>query len=325
MFSWSVASGEQRRRSFSDMTTKEATTLLIDRFRERRPIRTGSFIVTVFGDSISPRGGTVWLGSLISALANFDINQRLVRTSVFRLAREGWLTARQKGRRSYYSLTVEGRERFALATRRIYGEPHADWSGEWCLVILPQLDSGERERIRKDLGWLGFGAFSGNLLALPITDLGQLRKQLAELGHLDKVVVMSATTPDGRYGEALQRLVHDSWGLAELENRYVAFIDEFQPVLDHLQRTVGVDPQTAFQVRTLLIHEYRKILLRDPWLPAELLPDNWHGTVAYHLCRDLYRAVYREAEEYLGDDMETADGPLPPSAPHFYQRFGGLA
>jgi len=306
------------------MVSQEATARLIDQFRARRPIRTGSFIVTVFGDSISPRGGTVWLGSLITALENFDINQRLVRTSVFRLAKEGWLTARQKGRRSYYSLTVEGRERFALATSRIYGEPHADWSGEWCLIILPQLEPGERELIRKDLGWLGFGAFSGNLLALPVTDLAQLRAQLADLGHLDKIVVMSATTPGGLYGEPVRKLVHDSWGLADLESRYLAFIGEFEPVLADLKRGGAIDPRIAFQVRTLLIHEYRKILLRDPWLPAELLPDHWHGTVAYHLCRDLYRAVYRETEEYLGDDMETDDGPLPPSAAHFYQRFGGL-
>ena len=303
---------------------EEATTRLIDHFRAQRPIRTGSLIVTVFGDSISPRGGTVWLGSLITALENFDINQRLVRTSVFRLAKEGWLTARQKGRRSYYSLTIEGRERFALATRRIYGEPQVDWSGEWCLVILPQLETGERELIRKDLGWLGFGTFSGNLLALPVNDLGQLRKQLGELGHLDKIVVMSATTPEGRYGDPVRKLVHDGWGLADLESRYLDFIAEFEPVLAHLKRAGAVDPKTGFQIRTLLIHEYRKILLRDPWLPAELLPDNWHGTVAYQLCRDLYRAVYREAEEYLGADMENAAGPLPPSAPHFYQRFGGL-
>lgn len=307
------------------MTRNEATKRLIDRFRARRPIRSGSLIVTVFGDSISPRGGTVWLGSLITALENFDINQRLVRTSVFRLAKEGWLTARQEGRRSYYSLTIEGRERFALATRRIYGEPQAEWSGEWCLVILPKLEPAEREQIRKDLGWLGFGAFSGSLLALPVTDLSQLRKQLAELGFLDKVIVMSATTPEGRYGDAMRMLVHDSWGLAELENRYLSFIAEFEPVLSYLKGTDGVDPKTGFQLRTLLIHEYRRILLRDPWLPAELLPDDWHGTVAYYLCRDLYRAVYREAEEYLGSGMETVEGPLPPLAPHFYQRFGGLA
>ena len=58
--------------------------------------------------------------------------------------------------------------------------------------------------------------------------------------------------------------------------------------------------------------------------PAELLPANWHGTAAYQLCRNLYRAVYAAADDYLTETMETAEGPLPPPAPAFMKRFGGL-
>jgi phenylacetic acid degradation operon negative regulatory protein len=74
----------------------------------------------------------------------------------------------------------------------------------------------------------------------------------------------------------------------------------------------------------LLIQEYRKVLLRDPWLPAELLPDNWQGTAAYQLCRNLYRVVREPADAYLDATMETADGPLPPPSRSYWQRFGGL-
>jgi phenylacetic acid degradation operon negative regulatory protein len=80
----------------------------------------------------------------------------------------------------------------------------------------------------------------------------------------------------------------------------------------------------AFQVRTLLIQEYRKVLLRDPLLPVELLPPGWHGASAYQLCRNLYRAVFARSEEYLSTAMETESGPLPPPAPEFFARFGGL-
>ena len=66
------------------------------------------------------------------------------------------------------------------------------------------------------------------------------------------------------------------------------------------------------------------MLLRDPLLPAELLPQGWHGVPAYQLCRNLYRQVYAAADEFLGEAMETADGPLPPPSPDFYRRFGGL-
>ena len=54
-------------------------------FRGRRPIRAGSLIITVFCDTVSQHGNAVWLGSLIDALSPFGLNQRLIRTSVYRL------------------------------------------------------------------------------------------------------------------------------------------------------------------------------------------------------------------------------------------------
>jgi phenylacetic acid degradation operon negative regulatory protein len=48
------------------MTIESASRKLVAEFRSRRTLRTGSLITTVFGDSIAPRGGTVWLGSLSS-------------------------------------------------------------------------------------------------------------------------------------------------------------------------------------------------------------------------------------------------------------------
>ena len=92
-----------------------------------------------------------------------------------------------------------------------------------------------------------------------------------------------------------------------------------------MKKTSNVDPRNAFVARTLLIQEYRKVLLRDPQLPADLLPAGWHGTAAYQLCRNLYRDLHRAADDYLSQFMETADGPLPPPAGSYLQRFGGLA
>ena len=67
-----------------------------------------------------------------------------------------------------------------------------------------------------------------------------------------------------------------------------------------------------------------KVLLRDPQLPLELLPPNWHGLPAYQLCRNLYRGLHERADDYLSALMETADGPLPPPGKNLSSRFGGL-
>src|SRR5690606_3008489 len=123
----------------------------------------GSLIVTVFGDAIAPRGGIVWIGSLIRVMADFGISDRLVRTSVFRLARDGWLAVEQVGRQSYYRLTEEGARRFAQATHRIYGEPRQSWDGDWRFVIIAGLDADRRDLVKKELSWLGFAAVATDL------------------------------------------------------------------------------------------------------------------------------------------------------------------
>src|SRR5215831_9226156 len=87
------------------------------------PPRARSLIVTVWGDAIAPHGGSAWLSGLIRLMAPFAVNERLVRTSVYRLATEGWLAARQSGRRSLYRLTAQGARKFEHAYRRIYASP----------------------------------------------------------------------------------------------------------------------------------------------------------------------------------------------------------
>ena len=305
------------------MSAETACQKLVDEFRSRPTLRAGSLITTVFGDAITPRGGTVWLGSLIRVMADFGISERLVRTSVFRLVKDGWLTSDQIGRRSYYSLTKEGRERFDQATNRIYGTPTPQWHGEWCLLLLSMLATDAKEKIRKEFGWLGFGPMSANVLAHPAPDMAELEVTLNRLGVTDSVVVMRGNTVKSEH--AMRELTRSCWNLDDIDARYQAFTERFRPLMRALSGTKGLTDQSAFLVRTLLIQEYRKVLLRDPQLPVELLPAEWHGAAAYQLCRNLYRNVYAGADAYLDTALESADGPLPPPTAAFMRRFGGLA
>ena len=72
----------------------------IAEFRQQDRMKTGSLIVSIFGDAILPRGGRVWLGSLIRLLEPLQLNERLIRTSIFRLVKEGWLQSEALGRRA---------------------------------------------------------------------------------------------------------------------------------------------------------------------------------------------------------------------------------
>src|ERR1700676_3932739 len=300
---------------------------LVARYRRQRPLRGGSLIVTLFGDSIMPRGGAVALGSLIALAAPFGLNERLVRTAAARLAKDVWLEGRRAGKRSEYRLSHDGRERFAEATRRIYSEPETEWSGRWTVIVLPPMHAAERKELKEELIWRGFGELSTNVFAHPEIDSRSLGLRAGPAELLAKVIVFDA----GLAGEdAPQRLVGLGWDLEDLGLRYQRFVKRFERVLAALRGLRGLrglralDPQACFIVRTLLIHEYRRLHLRDPLLPARLLRANWPGAQAAALCRDIYARVFEPSEEHLSAVGAQLEGPLPEPDASVKRRFGGI-
>ena len=106
---------------------------VVRRFK-RESSRTGSLIITFYGDAILPRGGSVWLSTLLQFLALLEIDGGVVRTAVSRLAADGWFDRDKVGRNSFYRLAKGGRARFEV--RRL-GRDNAPGaviaSGVWAL------------------------------------------------------------------------------------------------------------------------------------------------------------------------------------------------
>jgi phenylacetic acid degradation operon negative regulatory protein len=293
---------------------------LVRHFRRQRPLRGGSLIISIFGDSIAPRGGSISLASLIALAKPFGLTERLVRTSVARLAKDGWLEAERRGRLSFYRLAKPGRARFEEATRRIYSENPRDWHGRWTLLLLPKGSRARRERLREELLWLGFGQLAPGVLVHPEHGIDDARESLRELAIPGPVTVLQAVTGDEAED---RRIAAASWDLSELSRGYRRFVELFRPVREALA-TERPSPLSAFIVRTLLIHEYRKIHLRDPLLPASLLPADWVGAEAYELCRALYARVFAAADVHLSQSATTVSGRLAAPSEAAFRRFGGL-
>ncbi|MFV3415765.1 phenylacetic acid degradation operon negative regulatory protein PaaX [Pseudomonas nitroreducens] len=306
------------------MTALAPLNQLINRFQEQTPIRASSLIITLYGDAIEPHGGTVWLGSLINLLEPFGINERLIRTSIFRLTKEDWLTAEKVGRRSYYSLTGTGRRRFEKAFKRVYSSSLPAWDGAWTLVMLSQIAADKRKQVREELEWQGFGAISPTVMACPRADRSDVMATLQDLDVADDCIVFETRAQDVLASRAMRLQVRESWKIDELGEHYSEFIQLFRPLWQALREQDQLRPEDCFLARTLLIHEYRRLLLRDPQLPDELLPGDWEGRAARQLCRNIYRLIHAKAEDWLNRNLETADGPLPDVGESFYKRFGGL-
>ncbi|MEP7182271.1 MAG: phenylacetic acid degradation operon negative regulatory protein PaaX [Betaproteobacteria bacterium] len=298
----------------------------IRRQLDAAPPRAPSLIVTVWGDAIVPHGGAVMLPGLIQLLAALGINERLVRTSVFRLAREGWLVATPVGRRSLYRLTREGERRFEQAHRRIYAPPRERWDDTWELVVAAGLGARQRRALEDELRWEGFGTLAAGTYARPSRDEATVARIGTALGIADRLVAARARDDEALGIGSLAAAVPRAWDLAAVGADYRRFLQRFGAVIERFRERAETahDPEQCFVVRTLLIHDYRRVLLRDPQLPAALLPLDWPGAAAYALCRDFYRLTHRSADRHLVAMLEDATGELPPATAAFLRRFGGL-
>ena len=299
--------------------------VLSPRLREliaRLSPRAGPLIITVFGDSIVPRGGNIWLGSLIALMAPLGLSERLVRTGVYRLTRDHWLTARGRGRRSYYELTASARQAFAEAERRIYVSEPPRWDGDWLLVQMHDgFSTAHRQALRKSLHWLGFGQLSPTLFVRPGGREPLLSKHMEDAHAAGLVSVFTAKLLPVEGAADARATAEAAWDIDELNSAYGSFVAAFKRFASSPPR----DDVGAFVVRTLLIHEYRRVLLQDPQLPADLLTRRWAGARARRMAAGLYLAVHPLAEQFVAAHMQCWDGRPAEPGREYLQRFASAA
>ncbi len=273
--------------------------------------------------ALAPHGGAIWLGDLIELLAPLGINERLLRTSVFRLVAQNWLQSERHGRRSLYLISEQGLRHTAHASQRIYVGPPQEWNGEWTLVALPRTGNGlaERAELRRELVWEGFGMIAPGLFAHPHTEASAAHDILEKLGIPDRALVLSARDLAGAGGLPIASLASQCWNLDELAEQYRQFSKNFGP-LEKLLETPPA-PGEAFIVRVMLLHSWRRIVLHDPQLPGPMLPEDWPGHAAREICGRIYWQVFDASEAHL-DALASRDNErYAPLAADIAARFGG--
>ena len=300
---------------------------IIDSIIKTETLSGTSLISTIFGDSVLHRGGNISLASLIQLLELFGFNDRAVRTSVFRLVKNDWLGSDKIGRTSFYRITDSSRAKYLQAEQRIYNDQMKEWDHYWDLILMSKLDTENKALLKKELEWLGFANISTNLMAYPGSNRLELQKLLIDLNMSEQVVVFKAETLQlfNNSTETIGRMLQVNWPIDELRQKYLQFLDIFREIgVLLMQDDVLITPVQAFQIRTLLIHYYRRILLRDPALPLELLSADWPAVNARTLSMNIYKKVFEPADAYFLSVAATAEGPMPNATAYFWRRFGGL-
>lgn len=299
---------------------------LIDTLLRDATPRPKSLIVTLLGDAIKPRGGRLWLGTLISICEPMGINERAVRTYVQRLSQDGWLHAERDGRRSRYSLTPEGRARIEQASPRMYSPPIDNWDGRWTVALVQpnSLQSDKRAKLRKYLEWEGYSMAASGLFLHPLGNAQNLKNILEELDIADQIFVFAAEASDIPGIRPLRDGVTDFWDLESAYAHYNDFIARFSPWRKQLEASVNLTNEEQALTRWLTIHAFRRASLHAPRLPAALFPRDWPGLEAYELCKAIYQHSWQAAEAWL--DGKYFDGGEPEISRQalLKERFGGL-
>jgi len=259
---------------------------------------------TLFGDYIMDRGGEIWVGSLIEIAGQFGLSQQAVRSALSRMSQHGWLKVRRVGNRSYYGATARTRRLLEEGQRRIFDRRPDPWDGHWRILVysIPERKREVRTELRKQLSWLGYGPLSNGSWVCPHAveqDVHQLVESLGIASHVEMFSAEHEGVSDER------DLSARCWDLIGLNRRYESFLSKYRPLLKDLEQRGDVTPSECFVQRFLLIHEYRKFFFIDPELPAELLPDIWHGTEARALFHGFHGLLADRANKYFDSVFES--------------------
>lgn len=141
------------------------------------------------------------------------------------------------------------------------------WDKKWRMVIydLPCRLNHKRNLLRSKLIELGFGYYQKSVYVTPLDVLGELSEYIQDHGFTDSVVVFEGNRI---FGEDVKRLSERLWSLNNINEEYL----ELEEKLNFLKST-GRDKK----VYTQLWDDFTNIVLKDPFLPNEFLPDNWVG------------------------------------------------
>lgn len=267
-----------------------------------------SLVLDLFGEYLRFTDAEVRLGPLTTLLGAFDVAPATVRVTMSRLRREEWFTSERDGRETRYRFTDSMLEVLEQGRRRIFAAPPTQWDGSWTMVIY-QLSEGERQerqQLRKDLAWNGFGLLSTSTWLAPGDRRDRARALVDDLGD-DQVEVLRCTSDGLERDRALARRC---WDLDALAREYEQFNDEHRALVGQAGSITGPD---ALVARTLLISRYRHFPFQDPQLPPELRPDPWPGDEAYRIFHQAHQALGPAARAYVGEvvgrpveDVDTA-------------------
>ena len=226
---------------------------LVQVLTDTEPPRVWSLLVSVFGELAQEPAATISGPVINHLLGLIGIKPEAIRVALHRLKKDGWIDSRRIGRRSIYFLTPKGRAESAAASPRIYA-PRAD-AMAWLILSEPGRGDGRPDDAAQIAPGLRISTLQAgpDELSIPVTAASPLPQWITERSCAPEIVAQSR----------------------DLAARLMRLEQIIQP------RTNLSAPEVA-ALRVLIVHCWRRIILKLPDLPDAAFPDGWTGGE----CRD---------------------------------------
>lgn len=239
--------------------------------RELGGQRVWSLMISLFGDLARDPGDEIAGPMLSSIMSGLNVKPEAARVALYRLRNEGWIVSRKAGRISIHSLSEKGRAETLAASPLIYAPPPAT-TENWRLLLTRDGSAEEAEDLKK-LGYVSL---------LPRVFMGD--------GNLpvppQTLALAGSDAPDWLCEELEQ---------AALRPAFAALAESLAQLTEDLGSDSQLTPFEVANLRCLVVHNWRRLVLKCPPLPGSLVGASSDMRRCHLLVSELLRRFPRPA------------------------------
>lgn len=252
--------------------------------RDAGRLRVWSLIVTILGDVAHPRGDVMSMADLLTLTDHMEIESGAVRTALSRLSKEEWVISTKSGRTSSYAFSAGGRTTFESVAARVYNGRYAPEPTQWVVAILPPARAKDRQAMQHVLDDASALQTQSGVAMWPCSTA-------PKPGFLEQLGCLCFT---GQL-DHIPTWVKNDCAPPEAEALALHFLDKYKDLANFKGTLPAID---ALIARVLIVHDWRRMLLRYPIVPMALQPDQWSMPKAHARMMTIYRGLIKPSEAH---------------------------
>lgn len=224
--------------------------------------------LAVFGDIVrvlpknKKQSWNFWFGGYDPLEKAF--NHRSFTMAVYRLFKTGNIEKIVVGDKVRIRITPGGLKRLLSINLDLSKFSSKKWDGRWRVVIfdVSEKDKKRRDQLRQKIFHLGFGMLQESVWISPFPIETEIRDYFSRWRIRGEILVCRAQVLVGDQRDVAIRV----WKLGQLNRKYRKLVDFWESF-----GRKKANKKSAFHFQ----RRFLELLMRDPFLPNELLPEGW--------------------------------------------------